>query len=288
MKTTLAAALALVTLAIASPAQAELIGQFDAALRNIKPYGAYTVAAVGRVYETSGKPPPQLASAVIHFPRGAALRRQFLVPRFFCDGAKLQKDPDPRLCARGHFATGTMLIDARPAIQDTFGVSVDLFLAKGTENGATAAVVILVKSNDKTPFYDYEVLRGYLFRDLTAAKFGYRLELPTSLKPLLPEVTLRLAEFHLRMTGLRLTKRVTRCVKRTRGSSGRCLRRGKRAKNVFWLRTPSCPRSRKVSFGADYSFQGAKPISKRRRVNCRRFLEHPTLHRRGRIPGAPG
>jgi hypothetical protein len=276
-------------MATAPLAQAELIGQFDAGLRDIKLYGAYTVVASGRVYETSGQPPPQLASAVIHFPRGAALRRQFLVPRFFCDGTKLERDPNPALCERAHFASGTMLIDARPAIEDTFGVDVDLFLAKGTENGATAAVVVLVKSNDKTPVYDYEVLRGYLFKHSTAGRrFGYRLELPTTLTPFFPEVRLRLAEFHLRMRGLTLTKRVRRCVKRTRGSEGRCLKRGTRSKSLFWIKTPNCPRSKKVSFGADYAFEGASPISKRRRVSCRRFLDRPTLHRGGRIPGAPG
>lgn len=285
IKSTIAAVVALTTLATAPLAQAELIGRFDAGLRNIKTYGAYTVVASGRVYETSGQPPPLLSTAVIHFPRGAALRQQFLVPRFFCDGTKLEKDPNPALCANAHFAAGTMLIDARPAIPDVFEVDVNLFLTKGTENEATAAVVILVKSNDKTPVYDYEVLRGYLFKDSPAGKrFGYRLELPTTLRPFLPEVKLRLAEFHLKMRGLTLTKRVRRCVKRTRGSEGRCLRRGTRPERVFWIRTPDCPRSKKVSFGADYAFEGDSLITKRRRVSCRRFLDRPTLHRGGRIP----
>jgi hypothetical protein len=256
-------------------------------LRNIKPFGGYTVVASGSVYETSGAPAPVLSTAVIHFPRGAALRRQFLVPKFFCDGSKLQKNPDPALCATSHFATGTMEIDARPAIADAFGVAVDLFLASGTERGATAAVVVLVKSNDFTPFYDYEVLRGYLFKGSSAGKrFGYFLELPTHLTPIFPEVTLRLAEFHLKMQGLTLTKRARECVKRTLGSHGRCLKRGTRSKHVFWIKTPDCPRTKKVSFGADYAFEGASPIRKRRKASCRRFLENPTLHRGGRIPGA--
>lgn len=288
IKIAVATALALATLATASSAQAELVGRFDAGLRNIKPWGAYTVVASGRVYETSGAPAPKLASAVIHFPRGAALRRRFLVPRFFCDGALLEKDPpNPALCARAHFASGTAVIDARPAIRDAFGVSIDLFLTKGTERGAMAAVVVLVRSNEKTPVYDYEVLRGYLFRQSTAGKrFGYRLELPTTLRPYFPDVTLRLAEFQLRMPGLALTERVRRCVKRTRGSQGRCVERGTRSRNVFWIKTPDCPSSKKVSFGADYQFEGGSPIVKRRKVSCRRFRERPTLHRGGRIPGA--
>lgn len=273
----------------APPAEAELIGRFDAGLRNIKPWGGYTVAASGRVYESSGEPAPILETAVVHFPRGAALRRQFLVPRFFCDASKLEANPDPALCARSHFATGTMVIDARPAIADAFGTSVDLFLAKGAERGAAAAVVVLVKSNDFTPFYDYEVLRGYLFKGSPAGKrFGYFLELPTHLTPIFPEVILRLAEFRLKMRGLTLTKRVRTCVKRTLGSRGRCLKRRKRTKRLFWIKTPNCPRTKKVSFGADYAFEGASPIHKRRKVSCKRFLENPTLHRGGRIPGASG
>ena len=286
-KVGLVTSLVLAGLATAPPAGAVLVGQFDAGLKGIKRYGAYTVVASGRVYETSGQPSPLLRSAVIHFPRGAALRRQFLVPRFFCDGAKLQKDPNPALCARAHFATGEMRIDARPAIEDAFGVSVDLFLASGRENGATAAVVVLVRSNDKTPVYDYEVLRGYLFKEPTPGKrFGYRLELPTHLTPYLPNIKLRLAEFQLRMRGLTLTKRVRGCVERAR-ASGRCLKQGTKARRVFWIRTPNCPRSRKVSFGADYAFEGTSPISKRRSVSCRRFLKQRTLHRGGNVPGAP-
>jgi hypothetical protein len=287
VKPALATALAFVFVAAAPPANAELIGRFDAGLRNIKSYGAYTVVASGRVYETTGEPAPVLATAVVHFPRGAALRKAFLVPRFFCDGSKLEVNPDPRLCARSHFATGSMVIDARPAIADAFGVSVDLFLAEGSERGAKAAVVVLVKSNEYTPFYDYEVLRGYLFKGSSAGKrFGYYLELPTHLTPIFPEVTLRLAEFHLKMRGLTLTKRVRTCVKRTLGSRGRCLKRRKRPRRIFWIKTPNCPRTAKVSFGADYAFEGASPIYKRKKVSCRRFRENPTLHRGGRIPGA--
>ena len=85
-KRVLTTAIALAALAAASPAKAELVGQFDAGLKDLKRYGAYSVVASGSVYETSGEPSPLLERAVIHFPRGAALRRQFLVPRFFCDG----------------------------------------------------------------------------------------------------------------------------------------------------------------------------------------------------------
>ena len=92
------AALAVATVLPVPAARADLVGQFDAAIRNIRSWGGYTVVASTRVYETSGAPAPQLASAVVHFPRGASVRRSFLTRRFFCDPATLQKNPDPALC----------------------------------------------------------------------------------------------------------------------------------------------------------------------------------------------
>ena len=279
--------IALAALALAPVASARLVGQFDAGLREVKPFGGYTVVASGRIFETSGEPAPELESAIIHFPRGASLRRRFLVPRFFCDGSKLEKNPNPALCRRARFASGTMLLDSRPVIPDPFSVDVFLFLTSGHERGATAGVVVLVKSNQKTPVYNYEVLRGYLFRESAGGgRFGYRLELPTRLEPLLPLVTISLAEFQLKMRGLTLRERVHRCARRS--ATGRCIERRSVSRRVFWIRPPRCPRRAKVSFGADYAFDGASPISKRRRVSCRRFLRQRTLHRRGRIPGAPG
>jgi hypothetical protein len=260
-------------LLVAAPvplARADLVGQFDAAVRNIRPWGGYTVVASTRVYETSGAPAPQLASAVVHFPRGAAVRRSFLTSRFFCDPAKLERDPNPALCANARFASGSLLIDARPAIADPIPADVSLFLAPGAENGATATVVALVKSNQRSPAYNYEVLRGFLIGERGGdRRFGYRLELPTLLRPLLPYVTLSLAEMKLKITGLTLERRTS-------------------PKRLFWLKTPDCPRRKKITFGADYAFQGAKPIFRRRKVSCARFLDLPTAHRKGRIPGAPG
>lgn len=270
----------------ASSASAELVGEFNAGLRNIRTYGAYTIVASANVYETSGEPPPELASAVIHFPRGASLRRQFLVNRFFCDPAKLMLNPDPAVCKQAHFASGTMVLDARPHIENAFPVDVNLFLSKGTK-GATASVAVLVKSNQKTPVYDYQVLQGYLINDARFdRRYGYRLELPTALTPLLPEVKLRLAELHLKIRGLVLRKQVRRCVRRT-SMTRRCLRRKQVSPPLFWIKSPHCPPSKKVAFRADYQFRGAAPVSRKRKISCRQFLRRRTVHRRGRIPGAP-
>jgi hypothetical protein len=261
--------LAILFFLLVAPAEAELVGEFNARLKDVKrASGEYTVVADARVYDTAGVPPPPLASAVVHFPRGAALRRAFLADRFLCDPAPLEVTPDPLLCRNGEFASGRIVLDARPHILEPFSADVHLFLGRGRA-GALATVVTLVIPNELTPAYAFQVLEGQLYNDSAAGKrFGYRLELPTKVKPLIPGLTLHLAEIHLTIDGLALR------------------RRGRRP--LFWTRVPDCPRSRKVSFGADYSFEGEPTISPRRRVSCRRFILRPTVQREGKIPGAPG
>jgi hypothetical protein len=265
-----------------APAGAKLVGEFDAAIRNIRPWGGYTVVASARVYDTTGAPAPRLASATVHFPAGASLRGSFLSHRYFCDGARLVVNPDPALCRNAEFASGSLMLDARPAIEDPVPASIWLFLARGGERGSRAGIVILVRANRRSPAWNYDVLRGYLVREpRSAPRFGYRLELPTTLQPLLPQVTLSLIEMKLRIPGLVRTRHVRVCLRR---SQGRCLERRTRTRRTFWLRVPECPRGRKVSFGADYSFLGGNSITRRRKVGCSRFLDLPSAHGKGEIP----
>jgi hypothetical protein len=279
---TLIAAVAMAVLLPAPPASATVVGEFDAALRNIRPWGAYTIVASARVYDTTGAPAPRLASAVVHFPRGASVRESFLGGRYVCDRSKLLIDPDPALCRDAEFASGTLMLDARPAIEEPVPASIWLFLAPGGERGSKASVVILVRANERSPAWNYDVLGGYLVREpRSASRFGYRLELPTTLQPLLPQVTLSLIEMKLRMPGLVQKHRVRVCVRR---AGGRCVERRKRTRRTFWLKVPDCPRGRKVSFGADYAFLGGNTIVKRRKVGCSRFLDLPSAHREGEIP----
>ena len=250
-------------------ARAELVGEFNARLTDVKrSYGAYTVVADARAYETTGEPPPILTNAVVHFPRGASLRSAFLRDEYYCDRARLERyPPDPARCRSSHFASGTIVLDARPHIDTPFSSDIHLFLARPAA-GALASVIVLVIPNEFTPAYAYQVLEGRLVDESgKRGRFGYRLELPTYVKPLIPGLYLHLAEIHLKIRGLRLE------------------RRGRRP--LFWTKLPRCPRSRKVSFGADYSFEGRGTIRKRRRVDCRRFVKRPSVHREGAIPGAP-
>jgi hypothetical protein len=260
---------AMLLLLLAPPAHGELVGEFNARLKEVKrSYGAYTVVADARVYDTTGAPPPPLTSATVHFPRGAALREAFLSNRFLCDPAPLEIHPDPGLCRSGEFASGRIVLDARPHILEPFSADVHLFLGRGHE-GALATVVTLVIPNELTPAYAFQVLEGRLYnRSEAGSRFGYRLELPTNVKPLIPGLTLHLAEIHLTIGGLELRRH------------GR--------EPLFWTRVPECPASRKVSFGADYAFEGGQAIARSRRVSCRRFIRRPTVQGEGPIPGAPG
>ena len=114
----------------AAPAQAELVGEFNARLKNIKlDYGGYTAVFDSRVYDTTGAPPPMLQSAQIQFPRGASIRPEFLRGGFFCDTAKLEQSSDPASCASSRFASGDILLDARPSITTAIPSSIFLFLA---------------------------------------------------------------------------------------------------------------------------------------------------------------
>jgi hypothetical protein len=268
----------------AAPSSAELVGQFDARLKDVRlSYGAYTVVAGARVYDDQGAAPPQLTRASVRFPRGAALRREFLRPRFFCDPALLERRPDPALCAHARFATGRIVLDARPEVFESLPANVHLFLGGGRTGGAVASVVVLVIPNEQTPVYAYQVLHGRLFNE-PEGRFGYRLELPTAIKPVLSTVTLSLAEIKLTIHGLRIQRRVRVCARR--GARGRCLRRATRVRRVFWTRLPDCPRSRRVAFGAYYAFKGARPISRTSSVSCTRFVRRPSIKRKGGIPGA--
>ena len=263
-------------------ASAKLVGEFDAAIRNVRSWGAYTVVADARVYDTTGAPAPRLASAIVHFPRGASVRRRFLTNRYFCDGAKLVANPDPALCRNAQFASGSVRLDARPAIDEPVPASMWLFLARGGKAGETAGTVILVRANQRSPAWNFDVLHGFLIREpRNPFGFGYRLELPTTLQPLLPQVTLSLIEMNLRINGIAQRRHVRVCVRR---AGARCTARRTRTRSTFWLQVPDCPRGRKVAFGADYRFLGGNTITKRRKVSCSRFLNLSPAHGKGGVP----
>ncbi|MEX0993094.1 MAG: hypothetical protein WDZ37_03765 [Solirubrobacterales bacterium] len=271
----------LATLLVTPAANGALVGEFNARLKNIKlSYGGYTAVFESRIYETTGTPPPMLKSAQIHFPRGAALRREFLNSRYYCDTARLELTSDPNVCATARFASGEILLDARPDIAEAIPTDLFLFLTKPREVGAKATVAVLVVSNQRTPVYESQVLYGSLFTD--SGKFGYRLVLPTTIRPLLPGLRLSLAELNLTVPGLTLTRRVKSCARKSAGTAKRCT---SKSSKLFWTKVPRCTKSKKVTFAADYQFDTAAPIFRQETVKCTRFLKRPSANDKGEIPG---
>jgi hypothetical protein len=252
------------TLLPVSSAHARLVGEFDARVKDLdRVSGAYTVVADAHIYDTAGLPVPALTQAAVRFPRGARLRRQFLRGSFLCDPKLLERRPDPAVCANARFATGRIVLDARPQVVESLPANVHLFLGRPAGPDEIASAIALIVPNEHTPVYAYQVLRGRLLAD-RGGRFGYRLELPTRIEPLLSTVTLTLAEIHLTVRGLQ--------------------RAGRAGRRVFWTTAPRCPRGGAVSFGARYAFEGARPISRKRKVDCARLLRRPSVKRQGEIP----
>jgi len=246
-------------------ADAQLIGEFQARVKGFQPRsGSYTVVAGARIFDTTGLPAPALSEASVSFPAGAHLRKRFLRRHYYCDPALLERHPDPKLCPRARFATGRIVLDARPEVVESLSANIRLYLGKPAAPGDIASVVALVVPNEQSPAYAYQVLQGRLVK-AHAGPFGYRLVLPARIKPLLPTVTLTLAEMHLNIRGLHETVK---------------------GRKIFWTTAPRCPRGRRVWFGARYRFEGAVPtIVRRRSISCTRLLRNPSGTGRGEIPG---
>jgi hypothetical protein len=276
--------LLLLLLSFAHSARAELVGEFNARLKNVRTWGAYTAVLDTRIYETDGSPPPTLARAQVLFPKGASIRPRFLRNHFFCDPTRLALTRDTTFCERAHFGSGELLLDGRPAILDPVHVAVELYLGRTTDPKAVATIVALITSNERSHAYDFQVHLGPLYKE--RGRFGHRLDLPVTVTPVLPSVVLKLAEMSLTVRGLKQVSHERRCVRRALGSRGRCLARRTVARKVFWTRVPACRRARKVAFGADYAFEGRETIRKRRKISCKRFLRRPSAKRRGTIPGS--
>lgn len=80
-----------VVVAYATPVQ-----QFSFQLKNLKPDGRFTLLFLSRTFDTTGNPPPNPVESSIRLPAGATLRKQFLNPRYYCDGTLLRDSIDTR------------------------------------------------------------------------------------------------------------------------------------------------------------------------------------------------
>ena len=157
MKRAFAAILVLAGLAGATPAQADVVNQFNFQLKDIKPDGQYTVVFSSRSYDTTGAVPPQLTRSYIRIPVGAKLRPEFFKKsnsKHLCDYQKIHDVKNPAVCKNAQIGQGTAMADTRliinpitgqPYVKDLLPYKVYLFLAKPQVPGAVGSFIIFAE-----------------------------------------------------------------------------------------------------------------------------------------------
>ncbi|HZV75528.1 MAG TPA: hypothetical protein VFF79_17595 [Conexibacter sp.] len=185
--------LALAGLALSAPAvaQAEPVQQFSFQVKNIKSGGRFTLIFNARTFDTTGGVPPAPTANYLRLPAGAALRKEFLNKRFFCNGPALRTAIDvydfsgvpftkrvmnlkpfirqlarsrdrlehkqlanAQACDRGRIGFGTVRVDARqsfPTITDVIRGTFATFFSRGTAPGAVAGFTVLGAADEDQP-----------------------------------------------------------------------------------------------------------------------------------------
>lgn len=185
--------LALAGLALAAPAvaQAEPVQQFSFQVKDIKSGGRFTLVFNARMFDTTGGVPPTPTENYLRIPKGATLRKEFLKPRFFCNGTKLRdainvydfsgvpftkraqnlkpfirqlarsRDKkehaqlaNAQTCDRARIGGGTARIDAResfPTITDPIRATFAMFFSRPSTKGAIAGFTVLGAADEDQP-----------------------------------------------------------------------------------------------------------------------------------------
>ncbi len=167
-----------------------------------------------QTYDTTGAVPPPLTEYYVRLPRGASVRRQFLVPRYQCDGPALRDALDAHpstipftqrianlrpfirslahsrsradraalanatVCERSRIGDGTAQIDARrvaPVVSELVPARFAVFLSRGTAPGSIGGFAILGAAEESSPI----VRRFPVLADVHAALVGSILNAPT-------------------------------------------------------------------------------------------------------------
>lgn len=153
-----------------------------------------------QTYDTTGAVPPPLTDYYVRLPRGASVRRQFLVARYRCNGQALRDALDAHpstipftqqiadlrpfirslahsssradraaranatVCERARVGGGTAQIDARrvtPVLSDLVPVRFAVFLSRGTAPGSIDGFAILGAAEESSPIvHRFPVLAG--------------------------------------------------------------------------------------------------------------------------------
>ena len=249
-----------------APAQAELVGEFNARLKDVKrSYGAYTVVA-GRPRLRHVRRPDAAAGRGQRCTSRAGRRcaPRSCAQRFYCDPAPLERTARPAALPRRPLRRRAESCSTRGRTSWSRSRPTSTCSSAGPRRGAR--------------------LRGRA-RDPERAHAGIRVPGAggTPLQQLRGRPAVRLPA--------RAADQRQAADPGARPAPGRDPPHDRRpgaapprARPLFWTKVPDCPRSRKVSFGADYAFEGAQSISRRRRVSCRRFIRRPRCSARGADP----
>jgi hypothetical protein len=275
----------------------------------VKPDGPFTAIVSYRAYDSSGGIPPALREAYLRTPLGAVVRKEFLNKKYYCDADKLLKDlqvaPEQNVqfarrvdklaatikrirsrldqkalrnaetCSRSRIGEGTAQVDARPLFDELIPAVFYMFLGKGTQKGALGSIQFIgmpdensavVKQLPITAQQTRVPLVMNFFNEPTEGKYGYKFVVPTG--PI-AGLNISIAEVRAVVRGTSLEKKNVTCSKRKRG---RCVRKKVKKTNLFWVTTPMCPPSGKLSFLGFFGFDDPIPdTTKTVELSCPNF-----------------
>jgi hypothetical protein len=296
-------------LLVPAAALAYPVQEFSFQVKDIKPDGRFTVIYSSRTYDSSGGIPPVLRESYLRLPLGAVVRKEFLEKKYHCDAGKLIKDlqaaPEQSMqfarrvdklaatikrirsrldqkalrnaesCRRSRLGEGTAQLDARPSFDELIPSVFYMFLGKGTQPGAVASIQIIGMPDENsgvvkrlsTAVQQTRVPLVVNFsNEPTEGKYGYKAVLPTGR---IAGVNVSLAAVRAVFRGITLKKKKVTCIKRNRGQ---CVRKMVKKTNVFWVTTPRCPPSGKLSFLGFYGYDDPIPdITKTVELSCPSF-----------------
>jgi hypothetical protein len=300
---------AVLALLVPVAALAYPVQEFNFQVKDIKPDGRFTVIYSSATYDSSGGIPPLVRESYLRLPLGAVVRKEFLEKKYYCDAGKLIKDlqaaPEQSMqfarrvdklavtikrvrsrlnqkalrnaetCSRSRLGAGTAQLDARPFYDELIPSVFYAFLGKGTQPGAVGSIQIIGMPDENS-----EVVKGLstivqqtrvalvvnAFNEPTEGKYGYKAVLPTGR---IAGVNVSIAAVRAVFRGITLKKKKVTCIKRNRG---RCVRKRVKKTNVFWVTTPRCPPSGKLSFLGFYGYDDPTPdITRTVELSCPNF-----------------
>jgi hypothetical protein len=300
---------AVLALLVPAAALANPVEEISYQLKNVQPGGRFTAIVSYRGYDSSGGVPPALREAYLRAPLGAVVRKEFLKKKYYCDAGKLINDlqaaPEQNVqfarrvdklaatikrirsrlgqkalrnaerCSRSRVGEGTAQVDARPLYDELIPAVFYMFLGKGTQKDAVGSLQFIgmpdensavVKELPITVRQTRVPLVMNYFTEPTEGKYGYKYVIPTG--PI-AGLNINIAEVRAVVRGTSLAKKKVTCSKRKRG---RCVRKKVKKTKVFWMTTPTCPPSGKLSFLGFFGFDDPIPdITKTVELSCPNF-----------------